>query len=99
MFIVFIQKKGWLTYEGDKDYLPALWKAYCKEQNERSNFYRDRLSHLFFSGLNNNSGINIIDINNGGFLKDLIGTVPFLNGGLFEQDEEEKDSEILVPDE
>lgn len=64
-----------------------------------SNFYRDRLSHLFFSGLNNSSGINIIDINNGGFLKDLIGNVPFLNGGLFEQGAEEKDSNIIVPDE
>ena len=80
MFISFIQKKGWLTYNGDKDYLSALWKAYCKEQNKRSNFYRDRLSHLFFSGLNNSSGVNIIDINNGGFLKDVIGDVPFLNG-------------------
>lgn len=98
MFISFIQKKGWLTYNGDKDYLSALWKAYCKEQNKRSNFYRDRLSHLFFSGLNNSSGVNIIDINNGGFLKDVIGDVPFLNGGLFEQEEDEKDSNILVPD-
>ncbi len=59
----------------------------------------DRLSHLFFSGLNNSSGINIIDINNGGYLKDLIGTVPFLNGGLFEQDEIDKDSEVIIPDE
>ena len=98
MFISFIQKKGWLTYNGDKDYLSALWKAYCKEQNKRSNFYRDRLSHLFFSGLNNSSGVNIIDINNGGFLKDVIGNVPFLNGGLFEQGEDEKDSNIVVPD-
>jgi methylase of polypeptide subunit release factors len=76
-----------------------LWKAYDKERTEQSNFYRDRLSHLFFSGLNNSSGINIIDINNGGFLKDLIGTVPFLNGGLFEQDEVDKDSQIVIPDE
>lgn len=99
MFIAFIQKKEWLQYNGQTDYLSALWKAYDREKTKQSNFYRDRLSHLFFSGLNNSSGINIIDINNGGFLKDLIGTVPFLNGGLFEQDEEEKDSKILVPDE
>jgi type I restriction-modification system DNA methylase subunit len=99
MFIGFIQKKGWLQYNGQTDYLSALWKAYCKEQTKQSNFYRDRLSHLFFSGLNNSSGINIIDINNGGYLKDLIGTVPFLNGGLFEQDEIDKDSKIIIPDE
>ena len=105
MFIGFIQKKGWLTYNGDKDYLSALWKAYKSPQPrlsksaKSSNFYRDRLSHLFFSGLNNSSGVNIIDINNGGFLQNLIGTVPFLNGGLFERDEEDKDSKIVVPDE
>ena len=105
MFIGFIQKKGWLTYNGDTDYLSALWKAYKSPQPplskgaKSSNFYRDRLSHLFFSGLNNSSGVNIIDINNGGFLQDLIGTVPFLNGGLFERDDEDKDSKIVVPDE
>ena len=105
MFISFIQKKGWLTYNGDKDYLSALWKAYQSPQpplqkGARSrNFYRDRLSHLFFSMLNNSSEVNIIDINNGGFLKDVIGNVPFLNGGLFEQGAEEKDSKIVVPDE
>ena len=81
MFIGFIQKKGWLQYNGQTDYLSASWKAYRKEQTKQSNFYRDRLSHLFFSGLNNSSGINIIDINNGGFLQDLIGTVPFLGVG------------------
>jgi hypothetical protein len=99
MFIAFIQKKGWLKYNEQTDYLSALWNAYQNECSEKSNFYRDRLSHLFFSGLNNSSGINIIDINNGGFLKDLIGTVPFLNGGLFEQDEIDKDSKIIIPDE
>jgi hypothetical protein len=99
MFIAFIQKKGWLTYNGDKDYLSALWKAYCKEQTKRSNFYRDRLSHLFFSGLNNPQQQDIIGINNGGFLKDLIGTVPYLNGGLFEQVLEDNDSKIVIPDE
>ncbi len=52
MFIGFIQKKGWLQYNGQTDYLSALWKAYRKEQTKQSNFYRDRLSHLFFSGKN-----------------------------------------------
>ncbi len=99
MFIAFIQKKGWLIYNEDKDYLSALWKAYRKERTKQSNFYRDRLSHLFFSGLNNPQQQDIISINNGGFLKDLIGSVPYLNGGLFEQDEEDKDSKIVVPDE
>lgn len=99
MFIAFIQKKGWLTYNGQTDYLYALWKAYCKEQTKQSNFYRDRLSPLFFTGLNNPQQQDIIGINNGGYLQDLIGSVPYLNGGLFEQDDEDKDSKIIIPDE
>ena len=69
----------------------------CETPNNNSNFYRDRLSHLFFSGLNNPQQQDIIGINNGGYLKDLIGSVPYLNGGLFEQDEEDKDSKIVIP--
>lgn len=49
--------------------------------------------------MNNPQQQDIIGINNGGFLKDLIGSVPFLNGGLFEQDEVDKESGIIIPDE
>ncbi|MBW4597721.1 MAG: Eco57I restriction-modification methylase domain-containing protein [Brasilonema angustatum HA4187-MV1] len=107
MFIGFIQKKGWLKFQGRIDYLSALWEAYQDEDGIAStklsnrsnrNFYRDRLSHLFFSGLNNPQGYDIIGINNGGFLKDLIGAVPYLNGGLFEQDEDDKNFQIIIPD-
>lgn len=80
------KKAGWLITE-----TRTIYQHYVR--------LTDRLSHLFFSGLNNSSGVNIIDINNGGFLKDLIDNVPFLNGGLFEQGQEEKDSKIVVPDE
>ncbi|MGH2415254.1 MAG: Eco57I restriction-modification methylase domain-containing protein, partial [Microcystaceae cyanobacterium] len=61
-------------------------------------FYRDRLSSLFFTGLNNPQQLDIVGINNGGYLKDLIGTVPYLNGGLFERDDDDKDSQVIVPD-
>lgn len=102
MFIAFIQKKGWLTYNGNKDYLFALWRAYCKEQTKQSNFYRDRLCRLFFIGLNNPNGINITGNSNPySSKKNLfdIGNVPFLNGGLFEQDGVDKESGIIIPDE
>ncbi|WP_216595534.1 Eco57I restriction-modification methylase domain-containing protein [Myxosarcina sp. GI1] len=98
MFVYFVQKKGWLQYNDETDYLSALWKAYCNERTKKSNFYRDRLSHLFFAGLNNPQQQDVIGINNGGYLKDLIGTVPYLNGGLFEQDDENKNSKIVIPD-
>ena len=99
MFISFIEKKGWLKFQGTTDYLSALWDDYQNDNNiSDKNFYRDRLSHLFFSGLNNPQEQDIAGINNGGFLKHLIGTVPYLNGGLFERGDDEK-PEIIVPDE
>src|SRR3989449_2983058 len=33
MFITFIQKKGWLKFNSDTDYLPALWKAYQRDSS------------------------------------------------------------------
>lgn len=99
MFIGFIQKKGWLKFQGKTDYLSALWSAYQHEDDtSNKNFYRDRLSHLFFFGLNNPQEHDIAGINNGAFLKELIGTVPYLNGGLFEQDEDDKNPQIIIPD-
>ncbi len=99
MFIVFIQKKGWLKFNEQTDYLETLWQDYRNDNSKSDkNFYRDRLTHLFFTGLNNPQQTDIIGINNGGFLRQLIGTVPYLNGGLFEQDEDDRNPKIIVPD-
>ncbi|RUT10057.1 hypothetical protein DSM106972_005520 [Dulcicalothrix desertica PCC 7102] len=99
MFVAFIEKKGWLKFDKRTDYLSALWESYHKDGASDKNFYRDRLSHLFFVGLNNPQEHDITGINNGGFLKDLIGSVPYLNGGLFEQAEDDKNTKIIIPDE
>jgi hypothetical protein len=60
-----------------------------KTTSNRTNFYRDRLSHLFFSGLNDRQQPDLTEI---------IGTVPYLNGGLFQQSEDEQDDLIFIPD-
>jgi type I restriction-modification system DNA methylase subunit len=99
MFIAFIQKKGWLKFNGEADYLAALWKAHVKDNSvSDKNFYRDRLKLLFFSALNNPGEVNITGINRGGGLTSIIGDVPYLNGGLFEEEDEDKDEDIKVPD-
>lgn len=98
LFIRFLEKKRWLSFDNRRDYLKALWEDYCSKRNENGNFYRDRLQHLFFAGLNTPNEVNIMDINRGGFLKSLIGDVPYLNGGLFEKEEDDKDTRIGVPD-
>ena len=99
MFIVFIQKKGWLKFNEQTDYLETLWQDYQNDNStSHKNFYHNRLTHLFFTGLNNPQQTDIIGINNGGFLRQIIGTVPYLNGGLFEQDEDDRNPNIIVPD-
>ena len=102
MFIAFIQKKGWLQFGGGKnqDYLNALWSDYKKNGNKEMGFYFERLYNLFFHGLGDQQAdVGISKINRGGVWADFIGKVPYLNGGLFEEDEDDKDGSIKVPDE
>jgi hypothetical protein len=103
LFIRFLEKKNWLSLGGRRDYLIALWEDYQKSRRPDCNFYTERLKLLFFSGLNNAQEQDLMVINGGGLLKDLIGDVPYLNGGLFDEDEDQelisKYEHIVVPDE
>ncbi len=96
MFVYFLSRKGWLTFKKDKDYLNALWKDYAAQKDETS-FYIDRLYHLFFFGLNNpqSQDLNFRD----SYMESVYGSVPFLNGGLFEETYLDKQVGIAVPDE
>jgi len=91
MFIWFIQKKGFL--DGDRNYLPNRMKM-MRERKGRDrfwSFYRHFLLRLFHEGLGNRKRTADLD--------ELLGKVPFLNGGLFEVHELERgDSEIQIPD-
>ena len=95
MFIYFLSRKGWLTFQGENDYLNALWRDY-RSKPDQANFYRDRLRHLFFFGLNNpqSRDLNFKDR----FMESVFGDVPFLNGGLFEQTDLDGRSGVTVPD-
>jgi len=101
MFIVFLERKGWLTFAGRSDYIRALWEDYAREQQQSpdANFYRDRLKLLFFAGLNTPHEVNIVGIRRDGFLQTRIGDVPYLNGGLFEEDDDDRNLAVTVPDE
>lgn len=78
MFLRFIEKKdNWLDFNGQKDYLKALYEA--KLVNGKS-FYQSRLCPLFFEAL-------AIE---GKQESKAVGKVPFLNGGLFEKGELDK---------
>ena len=89
MFIRFIERKGWLTPPGhaapSPDYLRDLFAAggYRKQS-----FYAGRLRPLFFLGLGKE----------GQQQSPAIGTVPFLNGGLFEPKDGLDDQVLDLPD-
>jgi len=69
MFLRFIERKGWLEFNGRRDYLAALMQA--GSIGKRS-VYQSRLRPLFFEGL-------AIE---GKQESPAIGKVPFLNRGL-----------------
>ena len=93
MFVYFLSRKGWLQFDNNADYLKTLWQDYGAGLGD-GNFYRDRLRPLFFSGLNNP---NSRDLTEG--VRTVIGDVPFLNGGLFEETDLDRRDGITVPDE
>ena len=92
MFVYFLSRKGWLRFQNSADYLNALWQDY-NAGTAYADFYTLRLKPLFFFGLNDPDSRELT-----GSLKTLIGEVPFLNGGLFEETNLDKREGITVPD-
>jgi hypothetical protein len=71
MFLRFIERKGWLELRKKPNYLQELYTTTPPKES----FYKTRLRRLFFEGLAQENHQ----------AADVIGKVPFLNGGLFEQ--------------
>jgi hypothetical protein len=99
MFVYFIQAKGFLNSE--LEYLPRRLARVqeLKGKNHFHSFYRSFLLRLFHDGLGKRESERKFDP----ALKDLIGRVPYLNGGLFEVHDIEKAHDdgraITIPDE
>lgn len=94
VFLYFIQKKGWLGVpvksewgKGDFNFLANLFK----NNKYPDLFYSELLSKLFFDTLNTKRKDDLIE-----FEKDKPCRVPFLNGGLFEEDDK-KQRNIIFP--
>ena len=94
VFLAFLERKGWLKFGGRKyDYLRALFEDYWQSDEPKraeANFHRTRLNTLFFWGLNNERGADESQLNEFKSLARLIGDVPYLNGGLFEQESDDE---------
>lgn len=76
MFVYFIQKKGFLN--NDIDYLRNKLNYYQQEEQKDKffSFYRYFLLKLFHDGLGQQNRTPELD--------QLLGNIPYLNGGLFE---------------
>lgn len=75
MFVYFIQKKQFLN--GDENYLRS--KLIESKSKGQDLFYRDFLCPLFFEGFAMNKDERKPE------MKRLLGDVPYLNGGIFQQ--------------
>ena len=96
MFVYFIQKKGFL--DGDADYLQnRLARVREREGKGRFlDFYRSFLLALFHEGFAKPPAHWNVTPEQ----REMIGAVPWLNGGLFDVHElEESHPEIRIPDE
>ena len=84
MFCYFIQKKGFL--DGNFDYLQEKLRWVQRERGENrffKTFYRGFLSELFHGGLNSPKHSNEFE--------NVYGRIPYLNGGMFEEHQLERD--------
>jgi len=94
MFVYFIQRKGFL--DGDHDYLRNRLKRMRDEHGKDKfySFYRYFLVRLFHEGFGGRK--------RSAELEKLVGRIPYLNGGLFDVHELEKDDrygkDIEIPD-
>jgi len=93
MFVYFIQKKGFL--DGDPNYLRNRLQMMQarKGKDKFLSFYRHFLLRLFHDGLNAPLPTRSTELDT------FLGTVPYLNGGLFDVHQlEEQNPEIAIPD-
>lgn len=81
VFLYFIQKKGWLGVNRDKDWGSGdkkfLRNLFEGKYGSYNNFFNDILEHLFYEALASDRG-------QGAWFDKLNCRIPFLNGGLFE---------------
>ena len=93
MFVYFIQQRGFL--DGDPNYLRNRLRQVMEQAGpgQFQNFYRRFLRRLFHEGLGQPAADRAPE------LDALLGAVPFLNGGLFEvHDLEREHPDLDIPD-
>lgn len=95
MFIYFMQRKGFL--DGDHDYLRTRLNRIqdLSDPDDFYEFYRDFLLPLFHQGLGETPAHRTFDDQT---IAELIGDIPYVNGGIFSVHSLEANHDISVPD-
>lgn len=99
MFLYFVQRKRWLG--NDTEFLSTFWREYKRQGETGSAFFEKWLRVLFFEAFNNKSK-NLLNTEHRGYLPEPIRNVlmqaPYLNGGLFEENDLDKRTGFTVSD-
>jgi hypothetical protein len=95
MFIYFISKKGWLKEQRFLNWYFGEYNKSIRITSKKDEFYNLWLKQLFFKGLNNKSNdiIGLPDI-----VQNALNGFPYLNGGLFKENELDKKIIINITD-
>lgn len=95
VFLYFIQKNGWMAVpvkeewgQGNIHFLSSLFTEYP----DKEHFYSDILTRIFFDTLNTKRENDIIEL-----FKGYTYRIPYLNGGLFENNNENYQSIQFEP--
>lgn len=96
MFLYFIQRKRWLG--GDTEFLKTFWEKYnqSKDEDEQDTFVREWLNTLFFKAFNNN--YRVTDNRFPQRIHEVLMLAPYLNGGLFTENDLDKREGFVVSD-
>ena len=94
MFLYFIQRKGWLGE--DREFLSTFWESYRAVDQPPNSFVHKWIKVLFFEAFNRkfHGGHRHFP----GKIKDTLSRAPFLNGGLFTENELDTKHDFLVTD-
>jgi hypothetical protein len=87
MFLYFIQRKRWLG--DDTEFLRNFWESYQRSNQKKDIFFADWLNVLFFEAFNNRK--TLFNTSHRAYipehLREALHRAPFLNGGLFNENE------------
>ncbi len=94
IFLYFVQRKGWLG--DDTDFLHTFWQAYQDISQPTNTFVEKWLNVLFFEAFNNrfHGGHTYFPSE----IREILQLAPYLNGGLFRENELDTEYIVNVPD-